>query len=692
MVRAVGFGVASRPPRTAAVVGGDVVTGADETNQGGTSRADQIRAFIVATVAVAWGLWQMKIAATLPLAPVPMRTIHLSFGFFLAFLIVPGTRRVAGPWLRLGVDLVLGLLSVVVFLHLKWHFAVPDFRRLLDPQPVDTVLAWTMIALVLVVAYRAAARSLAIGSALFLLYAFFGELIPGPAGHAGFSTERVLSILYLRLDGILGVAVGASATLIFPVMLFGALLVAMGGGEFFAGLSTSLLGHIRGGSAKMAVFASALFGTVSGTGAANVASTGVFTIPLMKRAGYTPPVSAAIEATASIGGQITPPIMGAAAFVMADFLGVPYGDVVRHAIVPALLFYGALLLCVDLEACKTNATRPLRADRPPIRPVLASGWQFALPLVMLIVDLGVLQRSVPRSAFRATVLLVVLDLGRRVLARHPLDLRRLLDGAVAGAKGGVVVATAVAAVQLVIATVDLTGIGLKLSSLLVRLAGGELWLLLVLAMLASLLLGTGLPTVPTYLILAILTAPALTELGVPLIAAHFFVFYFGAMADLTPPTALGAVVASGIAGANPSTVMKHSMRLGLVGFILPFMFVYSPALLLEGPAGEIAYSIAIAMVGVTLLAVGLTGYLFAPTGRVGTAGFLVAALLMIHPHALATAAGLAVGVAFTTRQVMRRRQAALAAASGAEAAQQETDHDAEVAGVDPVDTVTVRQT
>jgi TRAP transporter 4TM/12TM fusion protein len=653
-VRTPWFRLPSRAPRSAEVLAGDGPSAVGELARTAGAAA-RVRAGLVAVVAVAWALWQLRIAATIPLAPVPMRTIHLSFGFFLAFLIVPGTARLGHSWLRLGIDLALGGLSVLVFMHLKWNFATPDFRRLVDPQPIDVLFGWLAIALVIVAASRAAARSLAVAAGLFLLYALYGQHIGGPAGHAGFTTERILSFLYLRVEGILGVAVGASATLIFPVVLFGALLMALGGSTFFTGLATGLLGHIRGGSAKMSVLASALFGTVSGTGAANVASTGVFTIPLMKRAGYAPPVAAAIEATASIGGQILPPIMGAAAFVMADFLGVPYGEVVRHAVIPGLLFYAALLMCVDLEARKANVARPPRSERPPLAPVVKAGWHFALPLLMLIADLGVLQRSVPRSAFRATLLLLVLDLGRRLVERRSLELKRLLDGAVAGAKGGVVIATAVGAVQVVIATVDLTGIGVKLSSLLVRLADGELWLLLVLAMLASLLLGTGLPTVPTYLILAILTAPALTELGVPLIAAHFFVFYFGAMADLTPPTALGAVVASGIAGANPSAVMMHSVRLGLVGFILPFMFVYSPGLLLNGSAGGIAYAIGIALVGVGFLAVSLTGFLFVRTGRVTAAGFAAAALLMIHPDGAATVAGLLLGSALVARQARHRR-------------------------------------
>ncbi len=622
----------------------------DEGTTEEVSHLGPVRRWLVVLIATGWALFQSYIAATIPLAPTPMRTIHMSFAFALTFTLLPTSRRFGR--LRHVIDLVLAGVGVWSMVHLLIYFSNPEFQRLTIPHAIDIWLAWGALAVAIIAVWRATGPSLGITALLFLAYAFLGQHLPGPVGHAGFPVPRVLSFLYLRIEGMLGSAVGTSATTIFPVVLFGALLVSLGGGTFFTQLATSLMGHVRGGAGKIAVLASALFGTVSGTGPANVASTGVFTIPLMKRTGYQPAFAAAVEASASIGGQILPPIMGASAFVMADFLQVSYSTIIRHAIIPALLFYLMVMLAVHLEAVKQNLPSLDRAERPPLKPVLAAGWHFLPPLGLLIFVLGVFQRSVALGAFQATMLLLVLEFGRRLVQRRTLQAGRIINGIIAGAKGGLIVATATAAVQIVIATVGTTGIGLKLSSLLINLSGGRLLVLLILTMLASLLLGTGLPTVPTYLILAILTAPALADFGVPLIAAHFFVFYFGVMSDLTPPTALGPTVGAGIAGAPLMRTMVESMRLGLAGFILPFMFVYRPALILQGTATQIAVALVFAVIGVGLLAAGLTGYLRRRMVPWERAGFIAFALLLVFPHPIADAVGLLGAVALVALQLL----------------------------------------
>jgi TRAP transporter 4TM/12TM fusion protein len=614
----------------------------------------RLRQGLIAVVASVWVGWQLWIAATIPLAPTRMRSVHLAFALVLVFLMYPTTRLIRNRHVRLVVDLVLGAAGAASMLHLYRTFANPDFRRVIDPLPIDHVLGWVAIAIVLLGCLRATGKPLAVTGLLALAYALWGDYLPGPAGHGGFSVERVLSFLYIRVEGLLGTAVGASATTIFPVLIFGALLISMGGGVFIAEVATALLSRIQGATAKITVLASGLFAMVSGSGAANVASTGVFTIPLMRRQGFSRTFSAGTESAAAIGGQITPPIMGASAFVMAEFLNVSYATIVRHALIPAGLFYAMVFITVHFGA-KKEGVGPLTGDVPSVWTVLRGGWHFILPLALLLWTLAVQGQSVAKGAFQATVLLLVLDLGRRLLARRPLELRRVLAGVLAGAKSGLIVATATAAVQVLMAVVGLTGIGIKLSSLMVSLAGGSLISLLLLTMFASLLLGTGLPTVPTYLILAILTAPALTEFGVPLIAAHFFVLYFGVMSDLTPPTALGPTIAAGIADAPLLRTMFAALRLGLAGFILPFMFVYRPALMLEGGAGEIVFAVLIALAAVLLIAIGLNGFMYRRLSAVEQAGFLVAGALLVLPDVPTTIAGLVLGAILLARQLAARR-------------------------------------
>lgn len=552
--------------------------GVDEDPAVGLSTTRKV---LAVAVAVTWVVWQLFVAGTRPPNPTLMRGTHLCFAFTSAALLFPTNLR-RYPRAGLIVDLVFAAVSVGLLLYVIRNFTVPDYRRLVSPTSVDMVVGITILVMVFYFVYRTSGAALGVTSILFLLYGLYGNFVPGPVGHVGFSVERVISFAVFRLEGILGIAVAASANLIFPILTYGAFLMAFGGGAFFTKFALALIGHVRGGPGKVAVVASALFGTITGTGSANVATTGVFTIPMMIRYGYRRTTAAAIEASASIGGQILPPVMGAAGFVMAELIGITYAEVVFHAWLPAGIFYLSLYSRAGLEAEKIGIAPIPKADLPELRPVVREGWHFLVSIGFLVYLLAMAGFSVPRSAFYSVIALVVMEFGRRIVQRKPLELGRLITGFLIAARGGAVVGAATAAVMIIISMIGISGIGIKLSSLVLGIAGDSLFILLLLTAAASIILGTGLPTVPTYLVLAVLAAPALVQFGVPLIAAHLFILYYGTWGDLTPPVALGPTVAAGIAGTPLVRTMVESMRVGAIGLVLPFAFVYSPELLLIG--------------------------------------------------------------------------------------------------------------
>lgn len=629
----------------------------DDADEQPLDKIHSIRRPLAVVLACSWVAWQMYVAGTRPPNPTFMRATHLCFAFTAAMLLFPGP-----SWLKerrrlsLVFDLVIAAFSVSVFVFLIQEYTVPDFRRLVSPEPIDMAVGAVGFVLILYAVWRTSGLALTITGIVFLAYGFFGQFVPSPVGHEGYSVERIVSYAFFRLEGILGVAVGASAVLIFPVLVFGGFMLALGGGTFFARLALSLIGHVRGGAGKVGVVASGLFATVTGVGAANVATTGVFTIPLMIKSGYKRTTAAAIESSASIGGQILPPVMGAAAFVMAELMGVTYAQIVRHAWLPAMLFFASLYWRAHLEAQRLGLKQVPRSEMPNLRPVLVEGWQFLVALIALIYLLAIRGTSVPRSAFQATALMLILHFGRLVITRKPLELSRIVNGCVLAARSGAVVGTATAAVMIVISMVGLTGIGIKLSSLLIALSGGSLFALLLLTALASIILGTGLPTVPTYLILAVLTAPALQTAGVPLIAAHLFVLYYGTWGDLTPPTALGPTVAAGIAGAPLMRTMIESMRVGLIGLVLPFAFVYAPEMLFIGEPLAVIVATTTAVVGVFLAVIGLAGFFLVRVGWPARAAFLASGVALLGPPGLLTVAGLALGAAALAYQYLLNRR------------------------------------
>jgi TRAP transporter 4TM/12TM fusion protein len=632
------------------------------------------------------------------------RGIHLAFALVLIFLWFPARkgapphRASAGDW----VALALGLAAIG---YLFWNYDYVVTRYIwVDPlAPADMVFALSLTLVVLETTRRTIGPALPITALVFLLYALAGPYLPGPLRHRGFSLELVLDQMYLTTDAIFGIPLDVSATYVILFVIFGAFLERSGTGKLFMDFASSLAGHTPGGPGKVSCISSGLFGTISGSAVANVMVDGWLTIPLMKRTGFRPPFAAAVEAVASTGGQIMPPVMGAAAFVMAEFLGIPYITVAKHAAIPAILYYLALFMAIHFEAQRTGLHGLSRAELPRMGAVLggqgnlfmplfiivylmlagytapmAALWGIAgsaltlclgrvawLVLPLLLVDFlfpglhvaarqglgGALPALLQRFLLASNANLVLtsgfaalaaLRLGtRRGRRRLKPDCLALIPGAlVDGAKNTLGVAAACACAGIVIGVIALTGAGLQFTSAVLAASRDSLIPALILTMLAGIVLGMGMPTTAAYIVQAALLIPALIKLGVLPIAAHMFVFYFAIISAITPPVAMAVYAAAGIGKTPLWATGLSAMRLGATGFIVPFMFVYGPSLLFVGTWTEVLTTIVAASIGVTCLAASLHGYLLRPAAIWQRAVLFVAALLLIVPGYITDLMGL----------------------------------------------------
>ena len=524
-------------------------------------------------------------------------------------------------------DMILGIIGVVSVLHFvltQWDFLM----RGGEPVLQDLVFGGILILLLLEAARRSLGIALSLVSAVFIAYAFAGPAMLGILKHAGVQLDYLISSTAMTTEGIWGVPMQIAATYVIIFVIFTAFLQESGTGKFFIDLSCALFGKVRGGPAKVAVFGSAIFGTISGSALANVAGTGSITIPLMKRIGYRPEFAGAVEAAASTGGQIMPPIMGAAAFIMAEFLSISYWSVAKAAIIPAVLYFWAIYVMVDLEAGKYGMQNFSIDEMPPVRKTIREGWHLLLPLVILIFLMGVIQYSPMKSAFWAVMSTIA------VSALGPstrMSIQRMAKAVADGVNDVAGIAIACATAGIVISIINISGLGLNFSSLLIQIAGGNLFILLLMTAVASLILGMGLPATPCYVLLAILVAPALIQLGVNPLAAHLFVFYFGMISGLTPPVALAAYVGAGIAQANSMRTGWLSTRLGAAGFLLPFMFCYAPGYLLLGSFWDILLAFLSGAIGIYSLGCSFEGFIFRPAAFWERLVLFTAAVALIMP-------------------------------------------------------------
>ncbi|MBM4340466.1 MAG: TRAP transporter permease [Deltaproteobacteria bacterium] len=563
------------------------------------------------------------------------------FGLIMAlvFILVP-TRKGAPkdqlPWY----DLVCSFLSLVVGAYLAFYYKeIVVELGLLVPSRI--VLGTIAIVLVLEASRRVLGWPFLSIVFIFIFYALFTFLFPGRLYGKGVTWSRLATFLYLDPQGILGIAIEVAATIVFAFVFFGQALFRTGGGEFFTDSAMALMGRFRGGPAKVAVLASSLFGTMSGSAVANVVTTGSVTIPLMKKTGYPPYFAGAVEATASSGGQIMPPIMGAAAFLMATFLGIPYVKVALSAAIPAVLYYMAVFIQVDLEAAK-NGLKGLPSEAlPRLLAVLRKGWLFLIPLSILIYTLFIQMIEADRAGLYATASVFLVCCFRK---QDRIGLKKVIKILKETGEGMLEVGVVCCAAGLIIGIVSLTGLGFTFSQALVSLAGESTLLLLILGAAGAIILGMGMTVTAAYLLMIILIAPALIQLGVAPLNAHLFVFYFAVMSFLTPPICLAVYAAASLAGADMMKTAYQAIKLGIAAYIVPFLFAYHPSLLLQGDIFDIIHAVITAMIGISLLAIGIEGFLFQKLNWVKRTLLILGGLGCLIPGWRSDLIGLAIGV------------------------------------------------
>ena len=552
------------------------------------------------------------------------------------FLTVPATKgasREKLPWY----DAVLVLLSMLTggYVVVLYGEITPTLGYLMTHR---IIFAAIMIILVLEAARRLVGWPIVIIGILLILYAPYAYLLPGVMSARMIPWSRVLTNLYLSPGSLLGIPLGVAGTIVFSFIFFGRLLFSVGGGRFLSELALALMGRYRGGPAKVAIVASSLFGSLSGSASANVAMTGIITIPLMKKIGYKPHVAGAIEAVASTGGLIMPPIMAATAFIMAELLDVPYPTVAIAAFVPAVLYYVAVFAQVHLEALKEGLKGLPREDIPSLKRVMKQGWFYLIPAAVLLYCLFVLYMQPSTSALYAVGTTALVSLFKKrtreiVMGKAWTILQDTTRGLL---EVGIICAIA----GLVIGSISLTGLGLSLSDALVTLSGGNVMVLLFLAALGAIILGMGMPVTATYIMLVILIAPALIKLGIEPLAAHLFIMYFGVMSFLTPPVAIAAYVAASIARSEPLQTGFAGVRLGIIAYVVPFVFALSPSLILLGPTGKIFLTVTTALFGTLFLSVAFVGYLFDRLSVWKRIWFAVGAFGLIAPKLIGCYIGL----------------------------------------------------
>ena len=558
---------------------------------------------IINVICIAFAVFQLYTATFGVLDAHLQRAIHLAFGFLLIFLLYPGRKS----WSRSSMnplDVLLAIVGAASALYIVVNYQELVLRAGMNNE-TDFVVGVIGTLMVFEAARRVVGWPMITVALFFMIYAFAGPYIPGIMAHRGVQVQELFDHLFFTTEGIFGTPMGVSSTFIYLFILFGSYLEATGLGKFFIDLANAIAGWAAGGPAKVAVLSSGLMGTVSGSSVGNVAGTGAFTIPMMKKLGYRPAFAGAVEAAASTGGQLMPPVMGAAAFLMAEFVGVPYFDVVKAAVIPALLYYIGVWLGVHYEAKKYGLKGTSREELPKFGPLFMEKGHLALPLAV-IVYLLVSGYTPMRAALAAIVLSIVCACLRKSTR---IGFREIVQGLIDGSKGVLGVLIACATAGIIIGVVTKTGVGLKIATALLDLSGGQLLPAMFFTMVTSLILGMGVPTTANYVITSTIAAPALVQMNVPVLAAHMFAFYFGIVADVTPPVALAAYAGAGIAGANPMRCGVIAAKLAIAAFIVPYIFVLAPELLMiHATPLTITLSALTAIVGMWGVSVAMIGF------------------------------------------------------------------------------------
>lgn len=620
--------------------------------ESGTRKLKGIFGWIAFLGLLSFSLFQLYTGVFGVLTAQLQRSIHLGFALALIFLLFPARKKAKGVKHRPAwYDIVLAIASVAVGAY--WPLMIDELvMRVGMITQVDFYIGLMAVLLVLEATRRAVGLPITVIAAIFLLYALFGPQMPGFLAHRGLSPERLVQTMFFTTEGILGTPLGVSATFIFLFLLFGSFLVKTGVGQYFNDLAVSFAGKRTGGPAKVAIFSSALQGTISGSSVANVVTSGSFTIPMMKKLGYKKEFAGGVEAAASTGGQLMPPIMGAAAFLMVEFIGgITYWEIAKAAAIPALLYFAGIWIMTHFEA-KRIGLRGLKDEEMPDRKEVLKKIYLLTPILAVIVLL-MSGMSVTRAALWSIVVTVLVSAIRK---ETRIGFKQMIEALVDGARTALGVAAATAAAGIIVGVVTKTGLGLKLANGLLDLAGGALIPTLMLTMVAAIVLGMGSPTTANYVITSTIAAPAIILLGVPDLPAHLFVFYFGIVADITPPVALAAFAAAGVSGGEPIKTGVNSAKLAIAAFIIPYMFVLSPELLMIDTTWyQLIWVIFTAIAGMMAIGAGVIGYWLRKLAWYERILGIVGGLMLIYPEGMTDMIGLGLFILLIVIQIVFKR-------------------------------------
>lgn len=630
-----------------------------------SSSKEGLRAYdlFIGILAVSFSLFQMYTTVRGPFPEAIQRSLHLSFALVLVFLIYDfrGNKKNAFSFS----NFFIALLCTIPTFYIAYFFEDIVYRQA-RINTTDILIGSIVIIAVLEASRRVIGLALVIMSAVFILYAYFGNQFPGLLGHSAFSVETIVDRLVMDVVnpvGIFGVTLGVSTNFVFMYILFGSFFVGTGGTDFIMEFSKAFIGKFTGGAAKLAVVSSGLFGMFSGSATANVTVSGSVTIPLMKRTGFAPPFAAAVEATASSGGMIMPPVMGAAGFIIAETIGIPYVEVIKAAFLPAAVYFISCYFGVDFYAKKYHLPTIPPEEIPSVASVLRKRGVSAIPILVLIYLLVVERVSPGLAAFWATIAMVALNL----FSKNRLGIKGIWRCLRNGAETSLIVVTTLAIVGIPMCIIMTTGLGLKFGELLVAAGGGSLIMILIFAMIASLILGTGVEATCAYLIISVLLIPVLVKMGIQPISAHLFSFYFGVISNVTPPVAIASYVAAGLAQCNAFKAAILGFRLSFAGFIIPYMLIYRSPLMMMGSAFEILYHFGVLLLSVYAFQAASIGYFLSALRTPSRIFLSIASILLIFPDFTADIIGLLlIGFIFSHQYMIKRRQLANPADNGSD--------------------------
>ena len=608
---------------------------------------------IVPIIALVWTLFQLYTAATGPLVSHLQRAIHLGLALALAYALFRQQDKSKSVWKQIMYYGAMALaVASVVYMFMEFERIVSRIAFVHELYPADYFFGLVLVALVFEASRRVCGNAMTILAALFVIYAFVGPYMPGILYHRGVDIHDIVEVMYFSSQGLLGEPIAVSVTYVFYFILFAVFLEKSGAGQVIIDIAFRLAGRSKGGPAKAAVVASAGMGTISGSAVANVASTGVLTIPLMKRVGFSPKLAASVEALASSGGQLLPPIMGAAAFLMAHTIGVPYTQVALAAIIPALLFYAGVYFTIHLQADKLGIENSTEQDKKEMTRQIFARIHLLLPLFFLIYFIFFAGMLLQKAAFWSMVVLVAATWLKKSTR---MSFTAIVDSLIEGAKGAVQVAVSCAIAGIIVGIVMHTGIGLKFTSMILTFSFGNMLFTVILVSIACIILSMGMPTSSAYIMASVLLAPALTTFGFELMAAHMFILYFAIFAMITPPVALASYAASSIAKSDPHETGLYAFYLATPGFLIAYGLLFNPSLVLIGSWTEIAISTVMTLIGVTAVAMAVTGFFKVQMPALLRIVTVAAGVLMIHKDLWTSLIGLAVYVIILLIQFSRKK-------------------------------------